>query len=159
MTKYDDASWHYDGDYPEDLANENAATHIGIFLAWCINNDLMSEEQIEDSEQEILAVKNRTMTGAEFLINCCDESFTSDDLTEIGATFVNAYYEDKSKFVKRYASFSDDYIDYFNQKAEKEGFEYETIYHIENTFENYDLIVPIINQRFEEWKAFEKSNL
>jgi hypothetical protein len=39
MAKYDDASWHYGGDYPEDLPNENVATHIGMFLQWCIEND------------------------------------------------------------------------------------------------------------------------
>ena len=30
MAKYDDASWHYGGDFPDDLPEENGATHIGM---------------------------------------------------------------------------------------------------------------------------------
>ena len=50
--KYDDASWHYGGDYPEGLPIENAFTHAGIFIAWCINHGLVSEEFIEDFADE-----------------------------------------------------------------------------------------------------------
>ena len=28
--KYDDASWHYNGDFPTDLPVEAGATHIGL---------------------------------------------------------------------------------------------------------------------------------
>ena len=41
MAKYDDASWHYEGDYPEDLPTANAATHIGMFLAGVLKWDLL----------------------------------------------------------------------------------------------------------------------
>ena len=50
--KYDDASWHFGGDYPEDLPDENGATHIGMFLAWCIAHNFFSEELEEDFEEE-----------------------------------------------------------------------------------------------------------
>ncbi|WP_262497415.1 DUF7832 domain-containing protein [Pedobacter caeni] len=30
MAKYDDASWHYGGDFPKDLPQINGATHIGM---------------------------------------------------------------------------------------------------------------------------------
>ena len=60
MAKYDDASWHYGGDYPTELPKENAATHIGMFLTWCINNNLLSEFQLEESEDDIKSVKNKT---------------------------------------------------------------------------------------------------
>ena len=101
MAKYDDASWHYGGDFPDDLPEENGATHIGMFLTWCIDNDLLSEEQIEDSEDEIESVKNRKMTGAEFLIDICDEKFTDYDLNDIGNEFATDYYEDGTKFSKK----------------------------------------------------------
>jgi len=45
--KYDDASWHYGGNYPVGLPTKNGATHIGMFLAWCIENDLIAKE-LED---------------------------------------------------------------------------------------------------------------
>src|SRR6266404_3538306 len=34
--KYDDASWHYGGDFPEDLPREAGATHTGMFVAWAL---------------------------------------------------------------------------------------------------------------------------
>lgn len=154
MAKYDDASWHYEGDFPNDVPKENGATHIGMFLTWCIDNDLISEFQLEESEVDIEKVKNRKLTGTEFLIANCDEKFTDEDLNNLGNKFAKDYYEDETKFGKKFGNYSNDYASAFNQKAEQCGFEYETFYHIENTFENYDIIKPIIDKRFEEWKKY-----
>ena len=156
MAKYDDASWHYGGEFPDDLPEENGATHIGMFINWCIDNDLMSEEQIEECEDDIEGVKNGKMTGAEFLINNFDEKFTDGDLNDIGNKFASAYYEDDTEFGKKYSSYMNDYFTTFEKKAEDAGSEYETIYHVENTVENYKLIKPVIDKRFEEWKLFNK---
>ena len=35
--------WHYRDNYPEGLDKVHAATHIGIFIAWIIENNLESE--------------------------------------------------------------------------------------------------------------------
>ncbi|MDH6252936.1 hypothetical protein M2347_002663 [Chryseobacterium sp. H1D6B] len=155
MAKYDDASWHYGGEFPEDLPVESGATHIGMFLTWCINNNLLSEELIEDSEKEIGSVKNRDMTGAEFLIDQCDEKFTEYDLNEQANGFAKDYYTDDTDFAKKHNSFANDYSETFDRKAEENDFEYASFYHVENTFENYDLIKPVIDQRFEEWKEYK----
>jgi len=154
MAKYDDASWHYGGEYPENLPDENAATHIGMFLTWCINNELISEELVQDSTDEIQSVKIREMTGGQFLIDICDEKFSPHDLNDTGNGFAQAYYNDDTVFGKRFSSFTDDYSETFDRKAEENNFEYESFYHVEDTYENYDLIKPVIDQRFEEWKEF-----
>lgn len=156
MGKYDDASWHYGGEYPENLSNENASTHIGMFLTWCINNDLLSEEVNEDAADETERVKRKEMTGAEFLIDVCDEKFSDHDLNEQGNQFARDYYTDDTNFAKKYNSFNDDYSAVFDKKAEEHNFEYESFYHVEDTFENYELIKPVIDQRFEEWKEYKK---
>lgn len=62
MAKYDDASWHYGGDFPD----ENGATHIGMFITWCINNNLISDFQIEESLEDIEKVKQKELTGGRF---------------------------------------------------------------------------------------------
>ncbi|MDR2862082.1 MAG: hypothetical protein LBV07_05995 [Syntrophobacterales bacterium] len=147
MAKYDDASWHYDGDYPEDLPAENASTHIGMFLAWCINNDLISEELQEDSEEEIDDVKSRKMTGGEFLRQVCDEKFSDYDLNETGNEFAEDYYEDETAFSENYKGYFDDYAEIFNTTG-------HDFYKLPDSWENYDLITPRINQRFREWKEF-----
>lgn len=151
MTKYDDASWHYENDYPKNLPEENGATHIGMFLSWCIDNSLVSEELLDDAEEEIQQVKNREMTGAEFLIKVCDEKFIDEDLSEIGNKFAKDYYENDTAFGKKYGSYIGDYCQIFNEKAELNGFEYESLYHVEDSFENYNLLKSIIDKRFKEW--------
>ncbi|MEP6930063.1 MAG: hypothetical protein ABI850_08625 [Flavobacterium sp.] len=158
MAKYDDSSWHYGGDYPTGLPNENASTHIGMFLTWCIDNNLLSEEQLEDSENDISALKNRELTGAEFLISNCDEKFTDYDLNDLGNEFAKAYYaEEESNFAKIYGGYSDDYGDHFDKEAEKKGFEYESFYQVENTWENYNSLKPVIDKRYNQWKEYKDS--
>lgn len=155
MAKYDDASWHYEGEFPTDLSNESAATHIGMFLAWCIDNDLLNEEQMEENDDAIKSVKNREMTGAEFVIDIFDEKLIDDDLCELGNGFAAAYYTDGSTFGKEYSSFIDDYLNVFDDYTEEGEDKYETLYHIEDTFENYDRIKTIIDQRFDQWRKFK----
>ena len=155
MAKYDDASWHYGGDFPDDLPEENGATHIGMFLTWCIDNDLLSEEQIEDSEDEIESVKNRKMTGAEFLIDICDEKFTDYDLNDIGNEFATDYYEDGTKFSKKHQNYFGDYAEIFDIKVIDNNLDQDSLYRIENSWTNYDLIKSRIDKRFSEWKEFK----
>ena len=155
MAKYDDASWHYGGDFPDDLPEENGATHIGMFLTWCIDNDLLSEEQIEDSEDEIESVKNRKMTGAEFLIDICDEKFTDYDLNDIGNEFATDYYEDGTKLNKKHKNYFGDYAEIFDIKVIDNNLDQDSLYRIENSWTNYDLIKSRIDKRFSEWKEFK----
>ncbi|MGN6118448.1 MAG: DUF7832 domain-containing protein, partial [Rhodanobacter sp.] len=41
--KYDDASWHYGGDFPKDLPDEAGATHTGMFVAWALLSGLAGQ--------------------------------------------------------------------------------------------------------------------
>jgi hypothetical protein len=151
MAKYDDASWHYGGNYPTDLPNTNAATHIGMFLTWCIDRDLLSAEQVEDAGADIEKVKQRTLTGAEFLISVCDQKFTTGDLGQMGNDFAKAYYARKEKTASaKYASYFEDYEKIFSNTSDAFN-----LYRVANTWENYDRIKPLIDQRFEEWKGFQ----
>ncbi|MDR1614722.1 MAG: hypothetical protein LBS26_04045 [Campylobacteraceae bacterium] len=155
MAKYDDASWHYGGDYPDDLPDENAAIHIGMFIAWCIENDLMSDEQKEECSEDIEKVKRREMSGAEYLIRNQDEKFCDYDLNDLGQAFTQDYYMDDKSFTQKYSDYTDDFCNVFDAKAEANGFEYASAYHVEDTWENYDLIKKTIDQRFLEWKVYK----
>lgn len=94
MSKYDDASWHYGGDFPEGLPEKNGATHTGMFLNWCINNDLISDDLKEDGKEEIEKLKQREITGAEFIMDSCDGKFSEYDLNDLGNRFAKDYYAD-----------------------------------------------------------------
>lgn len=136
----DRMDWHYEGDYPEDLPPECGGTHIGMFLTWIIHNHLEGEFHQEEDAEELEAVRQRQMTGLEFLINQCDEKFGDEDLNEEGLAFTHFYYEDNKQ---GYLS------DYTNALAQN----LPSLYHVEDTWENYDLIAPLITAAYQKWKA------
>ena len=148
--KYDDASWHYGGDYPKELPPENAAIHIGMFLKWCICQNFYSESLMEDSEEEIKKVQVHSMTGAQFLMHW-DEKFVDDMLSETGNLFAKDYYAGESEFSKKYNDYGCDFCDVFNRESRRKGFEYESLYHVEDTADNYNLMSEKINERFQQW--------
>lgn len=149
MAKYDDASWHYEGDYPQDLPQENAATHIGMFLKWCILHGLLSEEQMEDCAESVERLRRGEMTGARFLLQECDEKLLDEDLSPLGCQFADAYYEEEGAFAKAQASYLQDYDAVFEARAQ-----YPTLYHVEDTEENYAALAAKLDERFAQWKNF-----
>lgn len=133
--KYDDASWHYGGDFPKGLPNENGATHIGMFLSWIIERDLVSDELRAEAAAELARVKRRKMTGAKFLMTVCDEKLSSADLSPEGNRFAKAY------FMKEYL---EDYADLFEP-------EHASLYDLADTWKNYDRLRPVLEKRYAAW--------
>ncbi|UFH51287.1 DUF7832 domain-containing protein [Pseudomonas sp. KNUC1026] len=140
--KYDDASWHYGGTFPAELPEAAGATHIGMFLAWMLMNDLASEELEEDAESELAQLKDRTLTGARFLMTVLDEKLTDEEFSETGNAFAVAYYQglnNDSRYV-------DDYLLTF-------GASIEGLYHVEDSWAHYDQLSGVIGARFGAWQA------
>jgi hypothetical protein len=138
--KYDQIDWHSSGDYPKELPYENGGIHIGMFLCWAINNNLEGELHKNESQDSLKQVLNREMTGLQFLLRECDEKFTDEDLNDEGNYFTKFYFE------------SDNYlIDY----EEKLGANVSTLYHVEDTWENFDTISKQITKRFQKWKGLQ----
>ena len=92
MASYDRMDWHYGGDYPDGLPTENSGTHIGMYLAWIINNDLHGDLFRQESSESIQKVLRREWTGRDFLINECDEKFWEDAMNDEGNQFTKFYY-------------------------------------------------------------------
>lgn len=57
MICIDWADWHYGNEYPENLPEENAGTHIGMYLNWIIDTDLIGEFHLTESADGINDVK------------------------------------------------------------------------------------------------------
>ena len=87
MTTIDRADWHYSGDFPNKLPKKNGGTHIGMYLHWIIDNDLMGEMLLENAAGGIQDVKSGKISGRDFLFEYCDEKFTEDFLNEEGLEF------------------------------------------------------------------------
>lgn len=91
--KYDDASWHYGGDFPKDLPTKAGATHIAMFLAWAVLNGLASDFHTAEPSEELAGLRDRKITPGEWFIMTCDEKFTDEDLSDEGNLFALGYYE------------------------------------------------------------------
>jgi hypothetical protein len=138
---YDRADWHYGAEnYPKDLPPQNGGTHIGMFLAWAILHGLESEFHREESSASLSAVRARQMTGRQFLFKECDEKFWDEDLSDDGNAFAKEYYNVTDEQGCRYLE------DFYS------AFPSVPAYHVEDTWQNYDKIAPLISRRFEEWK-------
>lgn len=141
----DRMDWHYEGDFPENLPTENGGTHIGMYLGWIINNNLIGEMHLKKSANSIESVKRRRMTGRDFLIDECEGNFSDDDLNDAGLKFTRYYYGDED--MKDYI------VDYLNVLAH----DLPSVYHVEDTWENYDKISNVMDKRFREWKALKST--
>jgi hypothetical protein len=139
---YDRADWHYGGDYPKDLPPENGGTHIGMFLAWAILNNLEGDLHREEAADALAAVRTRTMTGRDFLFQQCDEKFTIEDLSDEGNAFARWYYAD--------GQLDGPYIADYEGAL---GAAVPTLYHVADTWENFDKLAPVITRRYLEWKS------
>jgi hypothetical protein len=144
MASIDRMDWHYGGDFPRNLPQENGGTHIGMFLTWIIENDLIGELHRDDSQEAIQKVINRQITGRDFLVEQCDEKLWEDDLNEEGYAFTQHYYRFESLDGKK--SYIEDYLDTLGDNA-------ESIYEVENSWSNYDMLKPIIDKRYKEWQT------
>lgn len=136
--KYDDASWHYGGDYPKGLAPEAAMTHIGMFLGWTVDRGLEGDFLREDCADDLARFRAREITGAELLGRCCDGKLSSEELNEEGNAFAAWYYEKK---------YLDDYADTCG------GEDDASIYEVPDSWERFDALGAKIDGRFAAWKA------
>lgn len=137
---YDRADWHYGGDFPEDLPPEAGGTHIGMFLAWAILRGFESESHRQESAESLAAVRERRMTGRDFLMQECDEKFTEGDLNEEGNAFTEAYFlkEGPGGYLSDYEAALDDGL--------------PSLYHVADTWANFDKFAPVLDKRYAEWK-------
>ena len=151
---YDRMDWHSGGNYPAGLPPENAGTHIGMFLAWAFKNGLAGPLHTKKSAKLLSQLGRREITGRDFLIEACDGKFWKDDLNDTGQAFAADYYENESGFAKQFSSYLNDYCNVFDQHAAANNFEYESTYHVENTWENYDRLEPLLDERFCRWQVW-----
>lgn len=136
MAKLDDASWHLGGDdYPSGVPDSNAATHIGMFVAWAINNDCWGNVQGVDWSAGVQRVKGRSITGGRFVLELCEGKLFSEMLNEKGLSFAETYYP--RTYLKDF------------QRTLSTGLASD--YLVEDSWENYDRIAKVIGDRYAKF--------
>jgi len=138
--KYDDASWHYGVDFPKDLPIEAGATHTGMFVAWALLSGFAGDIYTSGFPNEIPRLLSRLVTPGLFFLESCDGKFTDDDLNEEGNEFAQAYFDfQKGKYIADYESTL--------------GVGLADLYHVRDTWENFDRLKPVLDLRYAEWRA------
>jgi hypothetical protein len=100
--KYDDASWHFGGDFPPGSPKEFGGTHIGLFLRFCFTKGWAGELHTEEEPDAVKAVIQGEMTGTDFLFQYCDGKLTDEDFTNEGNAIAIEYYGDKGHYLNDY---------------------------------------------------------
>lgn len=115
--KYDDASWHYGGEFPEDSPEEFGATHIALIMKWCFRKGWAGEIHTEDerSNAELQSVISGELNATEFFLRWCDGKLTDEDFTVEGNAFLQSYYGDET------ALYPIDYADQFGDLMYLQG--------------------------------------
>jgi hypothetical protein len=136
---YDKAKYHYEGNFPEKLDDEQAYVHTGLFLGWLIENDLISESFKKEYNIEIDLFKARKKTGPK-VFESTSGSLVDDMLTSQGNDFAGYYFkfDPNGNFIK----------DYMELLAS----DLPSIFHVKDTWSNYDKIKKRFDQRFSDWK-------
>ena len=139
--KYDDAEWHYGGQYPDDVPVSHGFTHIGFFLAWAAERDLLSEYMHQETGDVVASIRRRDVEPVR-LLEVWDGILVDDMLSDEANDFTRQYYS--MEMSER--TYNIDYANVFGD---------ENIYRVEPSWDNYDKLKPVLDDRFNEWRAAE----
>ena len=102
--KYDDASWHYGGEFPESSPDEFGGTHIALFLKWCFIKGWAGELHLEEEPSDTQKVICGAMPATEFFFKYCDGKLTDEDFNDEGNAFAEKYYGENGLYLEDYAN-------------------------------------------------------
>jgi hypothetical protein len=138
---YDRADYDYSTE-DQPLPKGHAATHIGMFLAWAVHLGLEGEFHHEHSSADLERLRRREITGAQFFERACQGRFAEKDLNADGNLFAQHYYVD---LAGRRQAYFEDYKRVLARRL-------PSFWHVADTWENYDLLAPVIMERYRDWK-------
>ena len=135
---YDKAKYHYGGDYPDGLPEEQAFVHTGLYLGWIIDRNLYSAAFAEGSGDLIARFKAREATGPE-VYEWWDGCLIDDMLGDEGNAFSRHYFDfDRGRFLNDY------------EELLAAGL--PSLYHVPDTWESYERLKTRIDERYDEWR-------
>lgn len=141
--KYDDAEYLF-LNFETERDNNDAGTHIGMYLAWALLRGMGGGHFSEPAAAgHLQRLKAREITGADVLWDRCDGKLTDDDFDPIGNAFTAAYYE--KQFVRDYERlFQRDFVD--------TGHPTDDFCSVPDTWDNFARMVAVLDQRFAQWQ-------
>ena len=139
---YDRAKHHFLGNFPSILPIEQAYVHIGMFLGWMLEKELHSDIFEDEEAHQVIRFMKRDITCA--ILSAIWDGYLGEDLfNEEGNAFSVHYYQS--------GMYHKDYQDVLVNDL-------PSMYHVEDTWENYDKLSKRIDERYEVWKKDYLSN-
>jgi hypothetical protein len=145
VIEYDSWRWHTEGAFPKDQLPEQGYVHIGVFLTWLIDHDMLDPDWVAGSgvKRAVAAIRERQETACA-LRDMTDGRFTSDMLTAEGQGFTGAYYAPEYGYPR-------DWRRVFGRSADR--------YAVPDEWATYDRIEPLIEYRLSQWVAAGRPEL
>lgn len=145
--KYDDSEYFF-LNFETDLDNHAANTHIGMYLAWAVHAGLAREDRADEAwTSAVAAVRARQMTGANLLSDRCDGKLGDREFNAEGNAFTAGYYA---------TGFGPDYARVFDSQIPSTGHDADDICSVPDTWPNFDLLKPVLDQRLATWRSGRK---
>jgi hypothetical protein len=134
VTSVDEAAWHVEAAEERGQPADAAFTHIGLFLAWLIRNDLHDPAAFRPDVVAAVGAPGAAVSPAAALRGASGGRLDPADLSPEGEAFTAWYYP-------RYL---DDYAVAFADRPD---------YGVPDDVTSYARIAPTIDRRYEEWLA------
>jgi hypothetical protein len=135
-TIYDNAKSHFLGNFPNSLPIEQAYVHIGMYLGWIIDQGLYSDYFEEEASGQIFRFKRREISCT-ILSEIWDGHLVSELFNREGNMFTHYYYGG--------GFFRADYDELLVKSL-------PSIYHVLDSWENYEKIRTRISMRYQDWR-------
>jgi hypothetical protein len=135
---YDKAKWHYGADnFPSALPEEQGFVHTGMFIAWLVLHEMLDPKWEADTRAEVDLLRHRQSTGPQ-LFEAIDGVFLSEMLIDRGNAFTRAYFDfDRGGYLEDYRATI--------------GPGLPTLYHVTDSWANYDRLAAVIDRRYAAW--------
>ena len=135
VTTYDNAKTHFLGNFPPNLPIEQAYVHIGIYLGWVIEKGLYSEYFEDEAYNQIFRFKRREISCT--ILSELWDGYLGYELFNYNGNLFTYYYYGGGLY----------HSDYQNILVKN----LPSIYHVSDTWGNYENIKSCIALRWQDW--------
>jgi hypothetical protein len=109
-----------------------------MFLGWILDHRLESDALAVNSAGLIASFRARSVTPGK-LFHALDGTLTDEDLSEEGNAFARDYFDfDRGRYLADY------------EATVAKGL--PSLYHVQDSWKNYEKMSPVIDRRYAEWK-------
>ncbi|MBL4637518.1 MAG: Hsp70 family protein [Kofleriaceae bacterium] len=136
---YDDVKFHQSALEQEEIPAEQAYVHTGMFVTWLYVNNLLSDSTSEQFKNELASLAERNLSGPQ-VYKSMGGQLSDTMLNEVGNAFCRFYFDFQiGKYLEDYAIVL--------------APERETMFGVEDNWENYDKLSEEIDLRFRDWQT------